>query len=37
MEQLTKTVFKDKAPKMRVRGQDGKAKVGEIHVKEKAA
>ena len=35
MEQLTKTVFKDKAPKMRVRGQDGKAKVGEIHVKEK--
>jgi cytolysin-activating lysine-acyltransferase len=37
MEQLTKTVFKDKAPKMRVRGQDGKAKVGEVHVKEKAA
>ncbi|MDQ8700272.1 toxin-activating lysine-acyltransferase [Hyphomicrobium sp. LHD-15] len=37
MEQLTKTVFKERAPKMRVRGQDGKAKVGEIHVKEKAA
>jgi len=37
MEQLTKTVFKERAPKMRVRGNDGKAKVGEIHVKEKAA
>jgi cytolysin-activating lysine-acyltransferase len=37
MEQLTKTVFKDRAPKMRIRGQDGKAKVGEIHVKQKAA
>lgn len=35
MEQLTKTVFKDRAPKMRIRGQDGKAKVGEIHVKQK--
>lgn len=35
MEQLTKTVFKERAPKMRIRGQDGKAKVGEIHVKEK--
>lgn len=37
MEQLTKTVFKDRAPKMRIRGQDGKAKVGEIHIKQKAA
>lgn len=37
MEQLTKTVFKDRAPKMRIRGQDGKAKVGEIHVKQKDA
>lgn len=36
MEQLTKTVFKDRAPKMRIRGEDGKAKVGEIHIKEKA-
>jgi hemolysin-activating ACP:hemolysin acyltransferase len=35
MEQLTKTVFKDRAPKMRIRGQDGKAKVGEIHIKQK--
>lgn len=35
MEQLTKTVFKNRAPKMRIRGQDGKAKVGEVHVKEK--
>ena len=37
MEQLTKTVFKERAPKMRIRGADGKAKVGEVHVKEKAA
>jgi cytolysin-activating lysine-acyltransferase len=37
MERLTKTVFKDKAPKMRVRGSDGKAKVGEVHIKDKAA
>jgi hemolysin-activating ACP:hemolysin acyltransferase len=37
MEQLTKTVFKDRAPKMRIRGQDGKAKVGEIHIKQKDA
>ncbi len=36
MEQLTKTVFKERAPKMRIRGEDGKARVGEIHVKEKA-
>jgi hemolysin-activating ACP:hemolysin acyltransferase len=35
MEQLTKTVFKDRAPKMRIRGEDGKAKVGEIHIKAK--
>jgi hemolysin-activating ACP:hemolysin acyltransferase len=35
VEQLTKTVFKDRAPKMRVRGEDGKAKVGEIQVKAK--
>jgi cytolysin-activating lysine-acyltransferase len=36
MEQLTKTVFKERAPKMRVRGTDGKAKVGEVHIKDKA-
>lgn len=37
MEQLTKTAFKDRAPKMRVRGSDGKAKVGHIEVRETVA
>jgi hemolysin-activating ACP:hemolysin acyltransferase len=37
VEQLSKTVFKDRAPKMRIRGKDGKPAVGEIHLKERTA
>jgi hemolysin-activating ACP:hemolysin acyltransferase len=37
IEQLSKTVFKDRAPKMRARGADGKVSVGVIEVKHKDA
>jgi cytolysin-activating lysine-acyltransferase len=37
MEQLTKTVFKDRPAKMRARSKDGKINIGEIRVKDKAA
>lgn len=36
IQQLTKAAFKDRQPKMRVRGADGKQSVGELKVKEKA-
>jgi cytolysin-activating lysine-acyltransferase len=37
IQQLTKTVFKDQQPKMRVRGADGKVAVGHLQIKEKDA
>lgn len=37
IQQLTKSVFKDRQPKMRLRGKDGKASVGHLEVKEKSA
>jgi hemolysin-activating ACP:hemolysin acyltransferase len=37
IEQLTKTVFKDRSPKLRARGADGKVSVGHIEVKQKDA
>ncbi|WP_439544045.1 toxin-activating lysine-acyltransferase [Hyphomicrobium sp.] len=37
LDQLTKAAFKGRAPKMRVFGPDGKAKVGEVQIKIKAA
>jgi hemolysin-activating ACP:hemolysin acyltransferase len=37
IQQLTKTTFKDQAPKMRARGSDGKVTVGRLEVKDKAA
>ena len=37
IQQLTKTVFKDRAPKMRARGADGKVTVGRLEVKDKAS
>jgi hemolysin-activating ACP:hemolysin acyltransferase len=37
IQQLTKTTFKDQAPKMRARGPDGKVTVGRLEVKDKAA
>jgi hemolysin-activating ACP:hemolysin acyltransferase len=37
IQQLNKSVFKDKQPKMRVRGKDGKVSVGHLEVKEKPA
>lgn len=36
IQQLTKSVFKDRQPKMRIRGQDGKVSVGHLEVKDKA-
>ncbi len=36
IQQLTKTAFKDRQPKMRVRGRDGKVSVGHLEIKEKA-
>ena len=35
IQQLTKTVFKDRQPKMRARGADGKVSVGHLEIKEK--
>lgn len=37
IQQLTTTLFKDRKPKMRVRGRDGKLTVGHLEVKEKDA
>jgi cytolysin-activating lysine-acyltransferase len=37
IQQLTKTVFKDRQPKMRARGADGKVSVGHLEVKHKDA
>ena len=37
IQQLTKTVFKDRQPKMRVRGKDGKVSVGHLEIKDKSA
>jgi cytolysin-activating lysine-acyltransferase len=37
IQQLTTNVFKDRKPKMRVRGRDGKLSVGHLEVKEKDA
>jgi hemolysin-activating ACP:hemolysin acyltransferase len=37
IQQLTKTVFKDRQPKMRARGKDGKVSVGHLEVKPAAA
>lgn len=37
LDQLSKAAFKGRAPKMRVLGPDGKAKVGEVQIKIKAA
>jgi cytolysin-activating lysine-acyltransferase len=36
IQQLTKTAFKDQAPKMRARGPDGKVTVGRLEIKDKA-
>lgn len=36
IQQLTKSVFKDRDPKMRIRGKDGKVSVGHLEVKDKA-
>jgi cytolysin-activating lysine-acyltransferase len=36
IQQLTKNVFKDRQPKMRMRGKDGKVMVGHLEVKDKA-
>lgn len=37
IQQLTKTAFKDRQPKMRARGPDGKISVGHLTIKDKAA
>jgi hemolysin-activating ACP:hemolysin acyltransferase len=37
IQQLTAKAFKERQPKMRVRGADGKVSVGHLQVKEKAA
>lgn len=37
IQQLTTSVFKDRKPKMRVRGNDGKLTVGHLEIKEKDA
>jgi hypothetical protein len=37
LEQLSTSVFKDRPPKMRARGADGKVSVGHIEVKRKDA
>lgn len=37
IQQLTANVFKDRKPKMRVRGRDGKLSIGHLEVKEKDA
>jgi hypothetical protein len=37
IQQLTAKTFKERQPKMRVRGADGKVAVGHLAVKEKAA
>jgi hemolysin-activating ACP:hemolysin acyltransferase len=37
VQQLSNSVFKDRKPKMRVRGRDGKVSVGHLEVKEKDA
>ncbi len=36
IQQLTQKAFKDRQPKMRVRGADGKVSVGHVEVKQKA-
>jgi hemolysin-activating ACP:hemolysin acyltransferase len=36
IQQLTQKAFKDRQPKMRVRGADGKVTVGHIEVRQKA-
>jgi hemolysin-activating ACP:hemolysin acyltransferase len=36
LQQMAKTVFKDKAPKMRFRSNDGKVSIGHLEVREKA-
>lgn len=36
LQQLTKSVFKDRQPKMRIRGQDGKVSVGHLEIKDKS-
>jgi hemolysin-activating ACP:hemolysin acyltransferase len=35
IQQLTKSVLKERAPKMRVRGADGKISVGHLEIREK--
>ena len=37
IQELTKSVFKDRQPKMRARGADGKVSVGHLQVKPKDA